>query len=64
MRTVTNLKKTVYEVDFALPEGSTALGVALWCGTHLKRKMEIDLEQNVAQFIDQDDALTFEKEWK
>ena len=63
MRTVLNMKKTSYEVDFQLPEGSTPLGMAFWCGVHLERKMELDCERNVAQFISQDDALKFEKEW-
>ena len=63
MREVTIKKRTVYETDLVLPEGSTEYGMAIWCGVHLEKKLELDFERGVAQFININDALAFENEW-
>ena len=66
MREVATKKNTMFEVDIVVPDNSTALGMAIWCAVHLTtgRKLELDFEQNVAQFMNKDDAVTFEEEWK
>jgi hypothetical protein len=63
MREVLIKKRVCYETDLVVPEGSTALGMAIWCGVHLQKKHELDFENGVVQFIYVGDAFTFEKEW-
>ena len=51
------------EVEIIVPDNTTAFGMAIWCGVHLTRKLELDFENGLAKFTNEDDAKAFEKEW-
>lgn len=61
MREIEIKKKTVYETDLAIPEGSTWLGMGLWCAVNLEKKCDLIFENNIAQFLTKEDAEKFEK---
>lgn len=62
MREVQIKNKTVFETDLLIKEAS-ALGISIWCASNLTKKLELNFEQGIAQFVDKDDALKFENEW-
>ena len=63
MRQLEIKNRTVFETDLVIPEGYSPFGISIWCATHLTKKLDLDFENGVAQFINADDALKFEKEW-
>ena len=63
MRELEIKNRTVFETDLVIPEGYTPFGMSIWCATHLTKKLELDFEQKVAHFMNEADALKFEKEY-
>ena len=60
MREVKVKKKVLFETDLTVPEGCTQLGLGIWCCLNLNKKGELIFADNVAQFLDKNDALNFE----
>ena len=63
MRQVKIKNRTVFETDLIIPKGCTALGMSIWCAINLTKKLELNFEQGIAQFINTEDAVKFEKEY-
>lgn len=63
MRRLEIKNRTVFETVLVIPEGYTPFGISIWCATYLSKKLDLDFEHGVAQFMNEEDALKFEKEW-
>jgi len=63
MRTVTIKNRTVYEVDIVTTDNTSIIAMLMWCSVNMSKKLELDIENSIAQFMTADDAIKFETEY-
>ena len=63
MRTVTIKNRTVYEVDIVTTDNTSIIAMFMLCSVNMSKKLDLDIENSVAQFMTADDAIKFETEY-